>query len=611
MNLVGELVSARTRLERRLGELDQVADLLRFTGGRMGQVVGEFERKYIDPRLSMPGTPTETAAPVDTPRPATPLAELFEELEFDRYDDFSVLARSVGELSTDIREIQARLAGTVRGLRVETAQIQRLGADVRTQVSRARMVPIARLFGRLPRQIREIARAANRNVSLTVEGETVEVDSSVVEQLADPLLHLIQNAIVHGIEPEEDRLRAGKPPQGSVVLRAVQAGGTLRMDLLDDGRGIDVEAVKARARARGLVPAAALERLGHREAIELIFLPGLSTAAGTTTVAGRGVGMDVVRTSVVRMGGDIDVETRAGAGTRFTITLPLAVAITDALLVRVGREVMAVPGGAVKAVLLVRRDTVQRIEGEEHITLDQETLRLRHLGDVLGRARGHVPDPLVVLALKIGHRTLPLVVDELLRKEEVVVKGLGRFLDNLAPYSGATISAEGRVVLILDAARLFSIVTGGALETSGSEVEGASTHSVAEERRVLLVDDSVSVRRFVGQMLERAGLEVVTANDGAEALERLRNLRVDAVVTDLEMPKVNGFELIRDLRRRTTTRGLPIVVLTTRAGDKHADLARQLGATHYVTKPVEEQGFVRLVEALTGGLSADTAGGTP
>jgi chemosensory pili system protein ChpA (sensor histidine kinase/response regulator) len=609
MNLVGQLVGTRTRLEHRLADLDHIADLLRVTNVRMAKVVGEFETKYLDPRLPRPGVPT-VPVPAEGLDPGT-VAETFEELEFDRYDDFNVLARSVGELSTDVREIQAQLTTAMRAFRNEVATVQRLGGQLRTDVGRARMVPVARLFGRLPRQAREIAQAAHRMVSLAIEGETVEIDSTVSEHLVDPLLHLIQNAIVHGIEPEEERQRLGKPPAGVITLRAHQKGGAIHVEVADDGRGIDVEAVTARALERGLVPPDTLGRLTPREAVDLIFVPGVSTAAELTSVAGRGVGMDIVRTNVARLGGDIDVDSRTGEGTRFTIKLPLTVAITDALIVRTGREVFAIPVGAVRTVAAVRRDSLEVVDGDERVAIGEETLPLIRLDEVLGIPAARPSDPLPVLVLRAGRQSLAVAVDEVVRKDEVVLKSLGRFLEGLAPYAGATISADGRVVLILEATRLLDVRASAAPRGRADRERGAVRSLGPRERRVLLVDDSVSVRRFVGQMLERAGLEVVTANDGAEALERLREVSVDAIVTDLEMPRINGYELIRSLRQRAATRTVPIVVLTTRAGEKHLDLARRLGVTHYVTKPIEEQAFVKLVESVTSGQGAGAGVVTP
>jgi chemosensory pili system protein ChpA (sensor histidine kinase/response regulator) len=598
MNMVGELVTARTRLEHRLTQLGHVGDLLRFTQSRMARVVAEFERKYVDPRLAAP------AASVAPPAPSgeSPDSALFAELEFDRYDDFSVLARSVGELGTDLAEIQGQLAGLIRSVRGDTAQIQQLSGGLRGELSRARMVPVGRLFARFPRQVREAARAAGRSVVLQVQGEAVELDTSLIEQLTDPLLHLLQNAVVHGIEPEAERRERGKPPQGTIAIRAEHRAGAVHVEVSDDGRGIDVEAVKARALACGALNAETLATLSRREVLDLIFLPGLSTVSAVTTAAGRGVGMDVVRTNVARLGGEIDVDTQAGVGTRFAIRLPLTVVVTEVMHVRAAGEVLAVPLTAVRAITRLRAGDLQAGEGALRVRVGEEQAELVHLAEVLGLPGGPAADVLTVLVLRGGRRSLAVVVEELLGKEEVVIKGLGRFLEGLAPYAGATVSAEGRVVLLLDPARLADVAgRGTAAPATAAARPAVPSRAPVAGRRILLVDDSVSVRRFVGQMLARAGLEVVTARDGAEGLARLAETAVDAVVTDLEMPRMNGYELIRHLRRRPATRHLPVVVLTTRAGDKHAGLARQLGISHYVTKPVETRDFVALVDALTQG----------
>jgi chemosensory pili system protein ChpA (sensor histidine kinase/response regulator) len=350
--------------------------------------------------------------------------------------------------------------------------------------------------------------------------------------------------------------------------------------------------------------------MSEHDVLDLLFLPGFSTAPTVTTAAGRGVGMDVVRTNVGRLGGEIDVQTEVGAGTRFTLKLPLTVAIADALLARIGTETLAIPVPAVKAMVRVRPDEIQGAGGVETVEVEGQRLDVVRLDRILGLTSLHPGGPLPIVALRTGRKTLAVVVDELLGKEEIVIKRLGAFLEGVGYFSGATVSGDGRVILLLDPVRLLE-AGGGAEATRSAAVTVDSPPAVASRapqaaRSVLLVDDSVSVRKFVGQMLERAGFQVVTANDGAEALHLLGDdLVVKVVVTDLEMPRLNGYELIRDLKRRPATRDLPIVVLTTRAGEKHVGLARQLGVQHYVTKPVDEQAFVQLIDALT---ATETAG---
>lgn len=598
MNLVGELVIARSRLERRILDLDRVGELLSSSRSRMAQVVKEFETKYLTPLPPVAGSQKNGTA-----RPDSSLIQRFEELEFDRYDDFNILARSVGEISADVSEVQTLLAGLIRSVHEDSAQIQRLTGELRNAITRTRMVPIGTLFARFARQVREAAKAAGKAVALEVSGESVEVDNTIIEQIADPLLHLIQNAISHGIETEAERQAGGKPPQGTVFLRAYQQGGSIYIEVEDDGRGIDLALLRERAMAQGLLRPDAASLLSDRSALDLIFLPGFSTAPSVTTASGRGVGMDVVRTNVSRLSGEIDVETEVGVGTRFTIKLPLTVAISDALMVRSGTETLALPVSAIKVVLAVRPEEMAA-SGGDLVRVEDEFVDLIRLREVLGLPPSEADGRIPVVVVRAGWKSFAVAVDELLGKTEIVVKSLGDFLEGVEPFAGATISGEGRVILLVDPARLLDAGrgAGSAATEPPSGLEGlppASTRPQPDEaRRVLLVDDSISVRKFVGQMLERAGFHVLTANDGEDALRTLDETSVHAVITDLEMPRVNGYELIRDLRRRLATRDLPVVVLTTRAGAKHMDLARQLGVKHYVTKPIEEHAFVRLIDSL-------------
>jgi chemosensory pili system protein ChpA (sensor histidine kinase/response regulator) len=463
------------------------------------------------------------------------------------------------------------------------------------------MVPIGKLFARFPRRVRDLAVSTGRTVRLEISGETVEVDSAIVEQIADPLLHIVQNAVVHGIEPTAERLAQGKLAEGRVALSAYQRGGAVIVEVEDDGHGIDVAAVRELAIRRGMLTPEAAARLGDRETLSLLFVPGFSTASSVTDVAGRGVGLDVVRTNIGRVNGEVDVETVPGAGTRFTLRLPLALAISDALLVRSGGETLAVPLNAVRQIVPRRPQDIRGTGDGEMVRVEGQLLDLHRLARILGLDAGSEEPPVrPVLVVRTGGRSFAVAVDAIVGKEEIVIKPLGGLLAALPPFGGATITGEGRVVLVLDPARLLALAESGAAPRPPAP--RAPQSPAGEIRRVLLVDDSVSVRRFVGHMLQKAGFEVLTANDGAEALERLAATTVDVVLTDLEMPRVNGYELIEDLRRRASTREVPVVVLTTRAGEKHWALARRLGVRHYVTKPVDEQAFVRLVADVSAGV---------
>jgi chemosensory pili system protein ChpA (sensor histidine kinase/response regulator) len=595
MNLVGELMIARSRLDRRLAQLDQVSELLLASRTRLGQVGRDFEFRRQAPTL-----PREERPERDDAGAMRDISELFAELEFDRYDDISILARSVTEMSADVAEVQSQHAILLRSIREDTVQIQRLTAALRKEITRARMVPIGRLFARVAQQVREAARATGKSVTLAVSGESAEVDTGIIEQIADPLLHLIQNAVAHGIESAPDRESRGKPASGHVSLSASQEGSFILVKVEDDGRGIDTDLLRRHAVERGFLPAAEAAAMPENEVLNLIFVPGFSTASAVTQTAGRGVGLDVVRTNVSRLNGEIHVETEAGRMTRFVLKLPLTVAIADALMARCGPETVAFPLTAVSAMRSVAPHEILTAGGRETVQLDDRAIDLVRLDQALGLVASRASTRLPVVVMRGGGKPFGVVVDELLGKEEIVIKSLGPLVDGVGPFSGATISGEGRVILLLDPTLLREAASRKPA-TLVREPAGGSLDAVDRRPSVMLVDDSISIRKFVGQMLEKAGFRVFTAIDGQDALEQLVEQTVDVVVTDLEMPRLNGYALIEDLRRRPTTREVPVIVMTTRAGEKHVGLARRLGVRHYITKPVDERSFVRTVESVAAG----------
>ncbi|HEY2995240.1 MAG TPA: hybrid sensor histidine kinase/response regulator [Methylomirabilota bacterium] len=613
MDLVGELVVARSGLERRLAEMDRLGDVLFTSRARLGQAVNDFERRHLDAQLPVP---RHHGAGGDGRDHHRSVSELFAELEFDRYDDFTLFTRSVAEIASDVAEAHAELAALGRTVREDVGLVHRLTGEVRAGLGRARLVEIGSLYTRFVRQGQEAARANGKTVKIETSGESVELDASIIEQVVDPLLHLVQNAVVHGLENPGERRARGKPAAGTVSLSASHRGAFVVIEVADDGRGIDADRLRRRAVAQGFIRAEAAATLSDHDALELIFRPGFSTAAEVTTTAGRGVGMDVVRTNIGRLNGEVEVSTELGAGTRFTLRLPLTVLVTEALMVRTGPEILAVPLNAVHVIATVGAEGRRMGPDGAAALIEDRWLPLIHLDRALGMPASPPGERPAVLALRGVGGLFACAVDQVLHKEEIVVKPLGAFLAGIGPYSGATVSADGRVTLLLDAPALGEL----ALSPSAVGVRAHQSKRIAETHaagigpdrardathaskkgRVLLVDDSLSVRKFVGAMLEKAGFEVTTANDGADALAHMAQAEFDVLVTDLEMPRLNGYELLEDVRRRPSTRELPVVILTTRAGDKHQSLARRLGVNHYMTKPVAEEAFVRLIESLAPG----------
>ncbi len=602
MNTVGELVLTRARLERRLNRLETLAGDLTFARGRMTEAVREFEQRHLFTRMAGQGEPgpvTEGAR-----LPSADLATIFSELEFDRYDDFNLFARRATELSADLSEVQQQVLGSIRGLVEESISLQQLTRSLRGEITRARLLPLAPLFVRLERQARELGMALGKPVDLVLDGAQVELDSRVVHELADVLLHLVSNALTHGLEPEADRVALGKPPRGTVRIRAEQQGARILIECEDDGRGIDLPAVRRAAVDRGFISAQQAESLSETETFGLLFRAGFSTAQSVSTAAGRGVGLDAVRTKLRALRGEIRVISSPGQGTRFRIGLPLTVAITDALMLRVGGQLFGLPLTVVREVRQIAPGEFGA-DGEARYRAPEGDLQPAfRLEDLLGLppSEDRPMRPLVLVAA--GDRTYGLAVDELIGKEEAVFKSLGRFLEESGPYGGAMLTGAGDIVLILDPLTLWGYRAAAGL--AAPAVPDGMPPAPSGRRRVLLVDDSISVRRVVGGMLDRGGFEVLTATDGVDALERLGGAAVDLVLTDLEMPRLNGFELLQDIRRRSATRDLPVVVLTSRSGAKHETLARQLGASRFLAKPVQEEELIAVVQ---DALIAPAAGG--
>ena len=597
MNLASDIVTVRSRLSQELTRLSSVVALLETSRSRMLRTVSEFETQYMNPQLSMQKSDAAADAVSETERGLrASLEETFDELEFDTYNDLNILARTVAEMANDLGEVESQLGGVSKTFMDENAQLETLSRALRREVGRARMVPVGNLFGRLSRLLKD---SQERTYSLRLSGESVEIDTMILEGLVDPLVHMVRNSVVHGIEPREERLKVGKSAEGKVFLRAFHQGNNLYLEVEDDGAGIDTEAVKRKALEKGLISPAALDKMDETEAQRLIFLPGLSTAEAVTTIAGRGVGMDAVLNSIEGLRGEVSVESEPGVGTRFTLKLPLTLLVAEALLVRVGSERLAIPANTVETLRYLPAAAFETQEDETFVHFDDRRLPYFDLPDLLGLGEPLSGDERPVVLLKSGTSSLALGVHELHDLQEVVVRGLDSLLAPLSHLAGTTIDAAGQVILMLDPAGLSRLAD---VEHSAQTARLTPT-AAPQKRRLLLADDSISVRRVISKMLARAGYEVTTAMDGQEALGLIvKGAQFDAILTDLEMPHLNGFELIEEVRRRSQ---VAIMVMTTRAGDKHRKLAFELGANDYLSKPVDEAKLLRaLTQALSGNASS-------
>ena len=610
LNLVGELVIGRGRLEQRLSVLEQLSQQVLACRVRLIDSVRSFEEKHTFT------LPTSTGG-TDQGKGAAGAAMFqglsdFGSLEFDKYDDFNILARRISEVTADISESMTQLSTSIRRSHEDMSQLQQLTLGMRDEIARARMVPIGTPFTRFRRATREMARATGKEVTLVTSGEHTEVDTGVVERLVDPLVHLVRNAVYHGIESAALRVSKGKPAAGTIYLHASHRGNAVLIEVEDDGAGLDIEKIRAKAVERGLVRSDLAKNLPEAEAIKFIFLPGFSTAEQVGDQAGRGVGMDVVKRVIESMNGHIDVESVRGVGTKFTLHLPLTLLIATALMVRCGEERYGIPLPSVREVTMLTSGSLQQMGERSMLHIGDEAIDVQPLEQLMyrnGSGRVEIGKPVVIV--RTGTGPIGLAVDELLGRQEIVIKPIGALKSlERSSFGGATIDPEGRVVLVLDPARLVSggEKAGAPLETSTETAIGVATDTPFEEgpaqpaveQKILLIDDSLSIRKFVGRMLETAGYEVDTAVDGEEGLRKASAKNYRLILTDLEMPKLNGYEVIQALRSRAQTQQTPIIVMTTRAGDKHRQMALNVGASSYIAKPVEERALIQELERWIG-----------
>lgn len=604
MNLVGELVIGRGRVEQRLRVLEQLSQQVLVFKSRLAESVQSFSDKHT---FTYQETPNVA---VTIPMQGGTAFGDFGSLELDKYDDFNILARRISEVTADISESLAQLDGSIHRAHDDMSQLRHLTLLLRDEIAHARMVPIGTPFTRFRRAIREIARASNKEVTLVTSGEQTEVDTGVVERLVDPLVHLVRNAVYHGIESATERLAKGKPLVGRIHLHAAHRGNSMVIEVEDDGAGLDIIKIRAKAVKMGLADSRQVDAMSDAELLQFIFLPGFSTAEKIGDQAGRGVGLDVVKQVIEGMNGHITVESEPGIGTKFTLNLPLTLLIATALIVRSGAERYAIPLLNIQEVTVPTTSSWQVEDQRARLQVGEHLIEVQSLHHLLQGEYITVTGTMPVVIVRTTGGPMGLAVDELLGQHEVVIKTLGHLKPlEQSVFGGATIDPEGRVILVVDPTRLsgrdgkesrIQAVLSKSQARSQPVVFNQMKSTEHQDVRLLLVDDSLSIRKFVGKMLESAGYQVDTAVDGEDGLRKASTFAYRMILTDLEMPKLNGFEVIQALRRRDETSQTPVVVMTTRAGDKHRQMAINIGANSYIAKPVDERMLLQEVERWVG-----------
>lgn len=460
--------------------------------------------------------------------------------------------------------------------------------DIQLAVMKTRMLPIAKVFNKFPRMIRDLSRDLGKQIELEISGEETELDKSIVEEIGDPLVHIIRNSCDHGIEDPETRRAAGKPEKGTVQLKAYNEGNHIVIEIVDDGKGLDADMLKAKSIEKGIINEREADAMSDKEAYGLIFKPGFSTAAKVTNVSGRGVGMDVVKTNIEKLNGIIDIESEVGKGTVMKLKIPLTLAIIQSLLVGTQEEFYAIPLASVLETVRVPIDDIYTIDGKNVLRLRDEVLSLVRLSDVFGVNKVFDGgDQTYVVIIGVAEAKLGIIVDTLVGQEEIVIKSMGDYLQNIPGIAGATIRGDGRVTLIIDVGAMMEMAKEIKVNIRAEMDESKSVKEKPSDYKVLIVDDSKMDRTIMQKALEPTGVTVIEATNGVEALNIIKSGEhaFDAILIDIEMPRMDGYTLAGEIRKYSKYRNLPLIAVTSRTSKTDRLRGVEVGMTEYITKP--------------------------
>lgn len=593
----GEVAVYRSRTESHLTKMGSALGDLSQTLDRLSLQLRELELQ-ADMRIQSRNTKASDAA------------EQFDPLEFDRFTRLQEIARmmaeAVGDVSTVRRNVQTALSASQQDLEQQSRQLRELQRDL----LRMRLVDIERIADRLYSVVRQAAKEIGKQVTLDLQGGKIEIDRSVLERMTPAFEHLLRNAVVHGIEETQQRIAAGKPSAGAIKILVSQEGNDIAIDISDDGKGLSLEGIRSKARKMGLISPG--QELDQEATTKLLFTAGFSTAAQVTELAGRGIGLDVVLSEVNALGGRIETHSEEGQGTRFKLVLPLTTAVTQVLMFRTGSTRIGIPAGLVDTVIRASSEVLEAAYANGQLRTSQgQSIQFFGAGPLFQLKQEPADSKaksLPVLMLRSAGQSLALHVDEVLGNREVVVKNMGPQLSRLAGLAGITVLASGETILIYNPIALAKVYGEDVLKSqsiAGQSGALVSAQVQAQAPLILVVDDALTVRRLIQRLLVREGYRVALAHDGVHALQVLEQQRPLMVLSDIEMPRMDGFELARSIRARAEYADLPIVMITSRIAQKHRDHAMSLGVNHYLGKPYSEQELLSLIRAQVESTGAD------
>ncbi|WP_445146173.1 Hpt domain-containing protein [Dyella sp. Tek66A03] len=582
VNHAGEVAIYRSRLEQQVAgyrfnlvELDQTVQRLRSQLRMLeieteAQIIARFQREHREGGLSV-----------------------FDPLELDRFSQLQQYSRALAESVSDLVSIQGMLDDLTRQAETLLIQQSRVSSELQEGLLRTRMLPFDTMVPNLRRTLRQAAQEEGKSAQLYVEGAHGEMDRNLLDRIKAPFEHMLRNAVAHGIESPAERRKAGKPAEGAVRIRVAREATEVVVRVSDDGRGLDRDAIRKRAIERGLVRADA--RLSDDQLLALITQPGFSTASKVTQLAGRGVGMDVVANEIKQLGGSLSIESKAGEGSTFVLRLPFTLAVTQAILVRIGEANFAIPMTSVQGVARITpAELTERLgDAEPSFPYGGDEYSIHDLSELLGIVSGYTgdEDQLPLLLTRSGDLRAAIRIDAVIGSREIVVKSVGPQISSVPGILGATIMGDGSVLIILDLAPL--VRHGVArrqqrLEEGLSAVQAPVVEEVRVRPLVMVVDDSITMRKVTSRVLERHEYEVCTAKDGVDAIERLHERVPDLMLLDIEMPRMDGYELATHMKADPRFRDVPIIMITSRTGDKHRQRAFDIGVDRYLGKPYQE-----------------------
>ncbi len=584
INEAGEISIIRSRIDRELTGFKQSSNDLTESVTRLRNYLRELEieaETQLQSRLNILQETNET----------------FDPLEFDRFTRLQELTRMIAESVNDVATIQGSLLGNLDQSEAALQQQNRMNRDLQQSLLGARMLPFKQISERMQRIVRQTARELKKSVDLVIDGESTEIDRSVLDKLGAPLEHLLRNAVAHGIETPVERRKLGKADTGLITLKVRQVNDEINITVNDDGAGINLKRIKDKAIKNKILNADA--EISEQALMSLIFESGFSTAEKVSQIAGRGVGMDVVRNDVSGLGGRVDLDSEFGKGTTFNVQLPVTLSVAQVLVVRSGDAIYALPVTMIQQAQKIKRlDLIEAYKAGE-ITWADNKYPLHYLSKLLDHQE-HQPEDhayVSILLLRSAHHNMALHVDEVIGNQEAVMKPIGVQLARVPGIAGATVAGDGSVVLIINPVQLANLesLAAGSVVVKARK---AKAPKVAAKRRILVVDDSLTMRKVLGRLLEREGFEVLVAKDGLDAMQLLQETTPDVILTDIEMPRMDGFGLARNIRDDVRTANTPLIMISSRTADKHQNLATEIGVDAFFGKPVQDDELISKVNEL-------------